>query len=223
MNIGIYRIVNTATNRTYIGSSINVTTRLRGHVQSLKVGTSTNPYLQASWNKHGPAAFVFEPLVECAREDLTRREQQFIDAYREHDMPLYNMKPSAESRSAFRYQMPQSAKDKISKAQRGNTHGLGRKMSQENKDKLAAANRTRVYTTEMRAKISARRTGKTLSPAHRAKISETQKGRVFSAEHRSKIKDSWIIRKQNGQGTPPWTPERRARQAARNKQRIQGA
>ena len=101
--IGIYRIVNQATDRTYIGSSVNMRERLNKHRRQLRHGTHGNTRLQRSWNKHGHEPFVFEVLVQCVRDVLEQREQEFIDAYYEHGLPLYNLMPSAGSRTGFRY------------------------------------------------------------------------------------------------------------------------
>ena len=177
MYTGIYRIVNQVTNRTYIGSSVNALERLKGHRKDLVKQQHGNSYLQASWNKHGAAVFVFEPLVEvfapveCIKKALLVREQEFIDAYFDHDMPLYNMRPSAESNSNYptapeviekirassKERMTPEAKEKISKFHKGKKRspealvalteaGLKRRgipLSKAHKDKLKAKARLR--------------------------------------------------------------------------------
>lgn len=50
---GIYKITNTATNKVYIGSSINLNNRRREHFRRLEEGTHKNSKLQNSYNKHG--------------------------------------------------------------------------------------------------------------------------------------------------------------------------
>ena len=159
---GIYRIVNTVTNRTYIGSSINVHARLRGHKRMLKNGTHRNPHLQYSWNKHGEQSFEFELLVNCDRTNIELREQQFMDAYFEHDMLLYNVKPSSDSHMGFRYQHTPEAKAKMShKASnrspeylaKQRTSHLGKKSTPEAIAKTVAAIKNRKTSEETKARM----------------------------------------------------------------------
>lgn len=62
---GIYAIINVANGRCYIGSSHTIRKRLNYHRRALERDRHPNPILQASWNKHGPEAFIcdiFEPV-----------------------------------------------------------------------------------------------------------------------------------------------------------------
>jgi len=81
---GIYRIVHTESNRTYIGSSKNIEVRLRRHRYDLNRGKHFNAYLKRSWNKYNPEAFVFEPLVKGHKVSLETRNKIRIalQAYR---------------------------------------------------------------------------------------------------------------------------------------------
>jgi group I intron endonuclease len=62
--IAVYRIVNTISGTYYVGSSTNLYERWRTHRKKLRAGTHLNPKLQASWRKHGEAAFAFVVLAE---------------------------------------------------------------------------------------------------------------------------------------------------------------
>jgi len=62
--IAVYRIVNTVSGTYYVGSSTNLYERWRTHRKKLRAGTHPNPKLQASWRKHGEAAFTFIILAE---------------------------------------------------------------------------------------------------------------------------------------------------------------
>lgn len=77
---GLYRIVCTATGRTYIGSSVRIPFRLQQHQSALRLGKHDNPKLQRAWSKYGPDAFVFEPFV-CALPgtDVLQLEQAALD------------------------------------------------------------------------------------------------------------------------------------------------
>lgn len=89
------------------------------------------------------------------------------------DNPLYGTKMSEERKEALRqrnignqyakgakWRMSETTKLKISKAMKGKQNCLGRKLSQETKDKIAAANRNRVYSEETIKKMSDSQKGK---------------------------------------------------------------
>ena len=189
---GIYRIVNLTTNGTYLGSSVRIAKRMKDHRWALEKGAHINRYLQSAWNKYGATMFVFEPLVSCNEKDLEQREQEFIDAYIEHDMPLYNLKPSADPRTLFRYRATEESKAKQSAALKGKKTGP---LSPETKRRLSIALRGRVlslahienmrrsrlasgyiHSTETRAKISAAAKGR-----------QTRLGAFLSEETKIKI------------------------------------
>lgn len=96
-------------------------------------------------------------------------KQKFIDhpeyIKRGKDNPMYGVKMSEETRAKMSrsrignqnakgstWVMSQETKDKISKSMKGKQNCLGRKLSQETKNKIAEANRRRVITDEMREK-----------------------------------------------------------------------
>lgn len=92
INKGIYCIKNTINNKLYIGSSKNINKRKQEHFSRLRRGVHKNVKLQASYNKHGEASFIFEILEtnsKLNREELLSLEQNYIDRY-EWDI-LYNL------------------------------------------------------------------------------------------------------------------------------------
>ena len=60
------------------------------------------------------------------------------------------------------YHHSEETKQKISAALKGNQNCLGRKLSQETKDKISESNRRRVYSEETKAKISKANKGKSM-------------------------------------------------------------
>lgn len=187
--VGIYRIVNTVTERTYLGSSIDVRRRLRVHRRDLRCGTHANHHLQGSWKRHGEAAFVFESLTECEERNLPVREQAFLDAYRDHDLPLYNLKPSADSRTGLKYKHRPETLAKMSASNMGNLGNTGKTFTPEHCAKIGAANKRRIYTSTMRANMSAVRKGKPGTPhtqEFKVKMSLLHKGKKHALGcHRS--------------------------------------
>lgn len=158
---GLYAIRNGVTNGYYIGSAKNLRARWHSHASNLRSGNHHNPKLQASWNKHGEAAFAFEVLevVEDA-ERLTEREQKMMDSLGiRSDPACYNLRYLAESNRSYKH--TEESRRRMSEAQRA----AGRS---EKQISTAAAN-IRAYNRAQ--------TGKPKSEAHRNKISASTKGR----------------------------------------------
>ncbi len=184
MTSGVYRIVNTVTNRTYIGSSTHMVNRLVRHKKELRQGHHFNDHLQRSWTKHGEASFIFEPLIVCAVDRMRVREQKFIDAYADHDMPLYNHGPVIMDGYTMSPQMVQKQTVRML----GNTYRRGKLSSPETRAKNSAAlvgNKYRLgipHTAETIAKIRAWRP----TVEQRAKMSVTHKRAWASNDERRK-------------------------------------
>ena len=79
--IGIYKICNIINHKVYIGQSIDIQRRFSDHIRSLKNGCHFNEHLQASYNKYGPEAFVFEVECICQKEELDDLEVFIIQQY----------------------------------------------------------------------------------------------------------------------------------------------
>lgn len=88
---GIYAIVNKVSNKTYIGSSINIEKRWNTHLRNLRKNTHHNKFLQRAFNKYGEINFGFSYigiLTLPSQEELFELEQNHID---HHDGKLYNI------------------------------------------------------------------------------------------------------------------------------------
>jgi len=94
---GIYGIRHDASGRVYIGSSKNVSSRLRHHFGRLQLKNHRSRHLQRAWNKYGPEAFtviLLETVV--AGETLVEREQFWLDYFHAYTKG-FNSRPKAES------------------------------------------------------------------------------------------------------------------------------
>lgn len=60
--MGVFAIRNTASGRSFIGSSVDVTARLNRNRSELRMGAHKNSELQGDWNRLGPDAFSFDVL-----------------------------------------------------------------------------------------------------------------------------------------------------------------
>lgn len=65
----IYRIKNTVSGHSYVGSTVAPRNRLNAHKALLKKGCHTSFVLQRAWDKHGEHNFVFEPILVCNVKD----------------------------------------------------------------------------------------------------------------------------------------------------------
>lgn len=109
MNSGIYKITNKSTQKFYIGSSINIKSRLNKHRYHLKNNTHHSDHLQRSYNKYGKEKFVFEILEEISilknetKEQFKKRlvegrEQYYLDTLKPWDPKIgYNVYKFANS------------------------------------------------------------------------------------------------------------------------------
>lgn len=91
MKSGIYKILNTASGKIYIGSTYSLSRRKWQHFNSLKRGKHSSNKLQRAYDKYGKECFVFEILVLSPREYLVKLEQWFLDTLK----PEYNINTKA--------------------------------------------------------------------------------------------------------------------------------
>ena len=85
--IGVYKIV--INNKTYVGSSFNIKTRIRQHKSDLKRGRHDNPYLQKAFVKYQEFNWevVEEVVCNITDKELRKLEKQWMEKLH----PEYNM------------------------------------------------------------------------------------------------------------------------------------
>lgn len=88
---GIYVIEHSASGKQYIGSSKSIRSRWHGHRDLLRKGKHHSRYLQNAWKKYGEGAFEFRVLGDCGFEELLRKEQQYMEAFK----PVFNVASTA--------------------------------------------------------------------------------------------------------------------------------
>lgn len=164
MKSGIYRFVNWANGKMYIGSAVNLVNRKRNHLLMLKYNKHYNRYLQFAYNKYGETNILFE-VLEYVEDNLKliEREQFYLDKFKSFDRTIgYNLSPTAGS-------------------------PLGIKHSEETKAKVGAAGKGKKHSKEWNEKIRIANTGKIATSETRQTISKALKGRKLSREHAEKI------------------------------------
>jgi hypothetical protein len=66
---GVFRILDTVSGTSWLGSSLNMHGPFQRHRFELTVGSHLNTELQAAWKQHGAEAFTFEVLETVAPND----------------------------------------------------------------------------------------------------------------------------------------------------------
>jgi len=200
---GIYQIQSKIKpERLYIGSAVNINNRWNRHRYILKFNKHDNNKLQRHYNKYGIDDLVFSIVAICNREDLKplngiiRPEQFFIWGYN----PWFNIRPIAGSNLGLK--QTETTRNLIRK---GN---IGKKRSQETRDKQSKSQKERFASVEGRkfceklaeiSKGNKRHKGFKNTPETKNKMREKKLGKSPSEETREKLSKSatldWVKRK----------------------------
>lgn len=178
MLCGIYQIKNLVNNRVYIGQSVNVKKRFGQHISALRSGKERNTHLQRAFNKYGEQSFIFEVLMYCEQDQLTKNENGFIQAA----SSVYNVRPSADSN--FGVKRTEETKALLSRVFKGRVMSLEtRKRMSDSKKKEKNHNFGKPVPDIVKKKISDTlkrnghpMTGKPRSDDVKRKISESNSG-----------------------------------------------
>lgn len=127
MQIGVYKIVNIANNKIYIGqTSRSFYLRWRQHLSELRCGRHKNRHLQNSWDKYGQESFQLEIVETVGIYDkvvLDALEQKYLDLLK----PELNICIFVNTTTGIKYTEEQrhnnSLSHRTSKPQVNNTSG----------------------------------------------------------------------------------------------------
>lgn len=174
---GVYLITNIVNGKVYVGSSIDLHSRVRRHKTNLLNRKHCNPYLQAAFDCYGEESFSFD-IAEVVHDinSLLDVEQRWIDACRAAERSYgYNLLPNTRNR-------------------------LGSVQSKETREKISETCRGRSKSKETCARISESNCGKVMSIESRKKMSDKAKlrvgekhnrfGKVHSEQSKQKISES---------------------------------
>jgi group I intron endonuclease len=101
----IYEILNTSSNRVYIGQTIRGIVKIRwnDHVWKLNNNIHSNKYLQEDWNKFGKNIFKFNVIKKCESEDeLDNLEKLYIKEYKNKNLS-YNISDGGQQSKVAYY------------------------------------------------------------------------------------------------------------------------
>lgn len=115
----IYSLLNTKTNKAYIGQCQNLKERKRKHFEALRRGDHFNRHLQFSYNQYGEEVFTFIPLIECDEEKVDQYEDLFIKFFdTKNDKHGYNI------RDGGRFHMTQGMINKMTETHRSKVENV---------------------------------------------------------------------------------------------------
>lgn len=150
-NIGIYCFINTHNGKRYVGQSIDIDARRKGHLVKLNKNIHQNIHLQGAFNQYGSSCFEFHILEECGADMLDMREIAWINYYHSFGESGYNM-----TSGGLMFKHTWETKKKIG------TAGIGRKLGP--------------ISDETRLKMRLAKLGRKLNPEHKKKIGDSQRG-----------------------------------------------
>src|SRR3972149_12098174 len=132
-NSGIYSIVNNINNKIYIGSALNFNKRWNLHNSQLNCNKHHSIILQRAFNKYGKDNFTFE-IIEYVEDKtkLIEREQNWLDFFK----PEYNVCKIAGRPLGMKHSAEAKAKMSLTR-----TGMIGKKCTDETKDKISKANK----------------------------------------------------------------------------------
>ena len=182
---GVYQITNIINGKKYVGSAKTFKTRAAGHASSLKNGKHQNKHLQASFDKHGADAFLFEVIevVPGDRVARTTREQELIDEQLGSWESCFNFKKKTVCKEGPWSKTPTETRKKISES--------SRKMWQNDifKNRTSKAISKALQTPESKKCRSENSKEMWRKPSHRQKLAKVMrkhstKQKLTLAKHR---------------------------------------
>lgn len=171
---GIYCIKNKINGKCYVGQSVDIDNRWKGHK---KLHSKNSTYLYNSLKKYSADGFDWVVLEECPKEQLNSRESHWIEKLNTMSPNGYNLTSGGGQGYIFSDEV-RNRMSEIKQGEKNNRYGAkhtGETIKRMSEAQIGCKNHQygRIYTEE--EKIA---------------MSKSLMGRVFSDEHRSKIANS---------------------------------
>lgn len=115
---GIYKITNLINGKVYIGQSINIEHRIRGHISASfnENDSSYNQPIHAAIRKYGPNNFSYEILENCGLSELDQKEIYYISFYESMEKNKgYNLTRGGEGGVCFNPEIEQRRRQTVKK------------------------------------------------------------------------------------------------------------
>lgn len=198
---GIYCVIHKLTGLCYVGSSLNIPKRMRGHFERMRKGSRTR--FHVALREFGIEAFDFSVIEECDQSKLLDREKFYISFFNAASLDGLNSR--SDPTANYDYVASPVTRARISAAKKGlirtpeqraaqSAGQVGLKRSLETRAKISASGKGRVFPPEHRSKIAAYRKGRPLSQETKDAISAGMKGRTFSVETRDKLRQTRLAK-----------------------------
>ena len=171
---GVYRWTNLETNKSYVGSSVNLGRRFSTYYSN-KYITKNNNTISRALLKYGHSRFRLDILEYCEKSDVLAREQHYLDLF----LPEYNILKTAGSLLGFKHSV--STRKMLSNLY------TGRSISEQIKAKMSESQRGRTHSAEALAKMSLAKLGRIRTEEHKNKLSVAAIGKTRSEETKLKI------------------------------------
>lgn len=194
----IYLVTNLVNGKRYVGKTIStVHRRWATHISHAASG-SNKMALHGAIRKYGLNSFVANQVCCAVEKTLCDLERMFIKYFnsRADTGYGYNLTDGGDGMSG--HTPSEETRKKMSCALLGNKRGLGKKMSQDNKDKLIGAIKSKPRTKEHVEKLRQANVGAKRSPEHRAKMSEVRITTHCKYGHFRTPENTYIVRKKDG-------------------------
>ena len=154
---GVYLWINRLNGKTYVGSSVNMYSRIKGYLSLNKL----HGIIGKGLRKYGTNGFVILIILfpNATRPSVLALEQSILDSR----VCAYNILPTAGSSAGVKHS--EETKGKMSAAQKGKNR------SEETKEKISASRKGKTHSDETKTKISASKQGHKHSEETKAKLS----------------------------------------------------
>jgi len=183
---GVYSIINTVNGIKYVGSAIDLYSRLTHHRRALELNQHENPHLQNSWNFYGGDKFEWDilefctPEVRILHEHHTVISENLLDRSKGYNLrlPVEVGRPASTRKGV---PLPVETKEKIQRTLAGRKPPKAaivalRLFNEQRKAQgTPGPNAGRVFSEEARKNMSKSKRGKPKPPGFGARISEIQK------------------------------------------------
>ena len=168
---GIYRLINLTNNKSYVGQSINVHTRITTHFRNLHKNKHVNIHMQNAWNINN-GNFDFEILKYCDTADLDQLEDYYIKLFKSNDSELgYNIRIDNKSNRGLKW--TDSQRIKMNLAIENNPWFHNHTIPKETIEKAHKATKGSKWTEDMCKKHSVRMKGLKVKDTSKMSLAQT--------------------------------------------------
>jgi len=193
----IYKISSISKNRFYIGSAVDFKGRSRVHKHDLIKNIHHSQKLQRHFNKYGINDLFFT-IIEIVEDknNLIEREQFYIDTLN----PYFNICKIAGN--SLGVKRSKKFCDNLSKLHKNNKYWVGKKHTQESKNKLSeihkkmtgelSVNYGKKFSEEWKNNMSKAKLGKKCSEETKLKMRKPKKGKkIVQLDLNNNIVNTW--------------------------------